>query len=229
MSQKLDGQQPTGQAGKVRTATGFRRSTSVVSSHRLPTRVRGWIRAKVAGPIPRTSSNSSTRRNPPLPCRSSMIRRARVGPTPGSPARSTALARFRSRRAGAAEAVERGPGDPIEPARRTMPGLFRSSNGRIRSSVAGPIPGTSRRSSGVPKPPLSSRAATMARAVAGPRPGSRSSSTSEALLGSIFSPTPRRRCRASNSSFRRRLSARSSGPSSTAAERRVGLRWASQP
>lgn len=54
-------------------------------------------------------------------------------------------------------------------------------------------------------------------------------STSEARLLSMCSPTQRERPLASHSSFRRRLSTRSPGPSSTGAVREGGPRWTSHP
>jgi len=61
-------------------------------------------------------------------------------------------------------------------------------SGAILASVAGPIPETCRRSSAVRKGPTPSLCSMIRRARAGPTPGRRSSSTSEARLGSSFSP-----------------------------------------
>lgn len=60
------------------------------------TRSRRRSRSSVRGPIPRTRASSSSEANAPCASRESTMRRARLGPMPGSSSRSVAVARLRS-------------------------------------------------------------------------------------------------------------------------------------
>ncbi len=66
----------------------------------------------MAGPIPRTSRSSSGLRNPPRVVRSSTIRRARAGPTPGRRSSSSASDRLRLTREGRGAALRAVPDNP---------------------------------------------------------------------------------------------------------------------
>jgi hypothetical protein len=71
------------------------------------------------------------------------------------------------------------------------PGYGKRRRSRNRARVAGPIPGTRRRSSGVRKAPLRTRSSSMRAARAGPTPGRDSSSLRVARFTSTPSPVPR--------------------------------------
>ncbi len=84
--------------------------------------------------------------------------------------------------------------------------------GAMRSRTAGPMPGTRRRSSSVTYGPCVSLSSTIAKALAGPIPGRRSSSSAGATLGSTLSFARRGRSatarRASPAETARRTSSR---------------------
>lgn len=147
-----------------------------------------------------------------------------VGHTPGSLSSSWRLARFRS----TTESVNDGPPRPrcrglARFRARPFDPPHHSRCGAIRASVAGPIPGTVRRSSTPENAPFSSRRRTILFAVAGPTPGRRSSSSSEAVLGSSPSSGDKGRLRRASSLLRSLLSARSLPVSEAAASYGVGL------
>jgi len=154
--------------------------------------------------MPRTRRRSSGLRNGPSRERLSKILFANAGPIPGRDWSSSKEARFRSTRVigwwiELEDSEWLAPVDPPPSVRvPILPGGLRwSSNGksfeksrkgRIFASVAGPMPGTRKRSSARVNPPPSLRFATRARAVAGPMPGSRSNSSSPLRFGSSTSP-----------------------------------------
>jgi len=161
------------------------------------------------------------------------MRSARTGPIPGRDSNSGAVARFRF--SGPERRGEVGPAVAVPDCarittggRRPSAGLLAgrgtvalpggrpriSSPGRSFSSVEDPTPRTRIRSL-TERKGAESRAATMARASPGPTPGSRSSSASEARLGSRRSPAARGRVLRSASAARIRAES-SSADGSTA-------------
>jgi hypothetical protein len=159
----------------------------------------------MAGPIPETRERSDREEKAPFP-RSETIRAARTGPTPGSRWSSSSPARFTSMitRGETSEGGDR-------PPRRPGGALDRSSHGSSRATEVGPMPRTAIRSFEVRNTIPPSLAATIARAVLGPIPGSRSSSMTSARFGSIRSPSSSgRRARASSTAASRVASACSS-------------------
>ena len=161
----------------------FRGLSECPACQRLPTVIATpRSRSIIAGPIPDTRVSSVSVENHPRR-RSEIMRCASTGPIPGSSTRADSSARFTS-----TNGV--GLADPLLFPPSVLLGrgaLSKFNHGSRRATVTDPIPLTTASSPGFRKTVPVSRASTIARAVDGPIPGKRASSTASARLGSIRS------------------------------------------
>ena len=153
--------------------------------HRLQARQRisnkGRNLSTVAGPIPGTVVRASMLANGPCDSRYATIAAARPGPTPGSVAKSLAVAELRPILAGWAVCLWDGLPGRGTPEKRTWPSS--------RRSRPGPTPGRASSAAKPPKSPCAFRSSTIRRARSGPIPGSRAISAAGARSRSISSPS----------------------------------------